>query len=114
MRFRSTADYVEMAMLREGASEEEFKLRPPAIEGTPDVAIRVNRAILGNCAGDSQTAEQLSPWLVKLLQARVAGMAAAVRGSSTESADDVTQWSIDRDWVAMEFTEGGRRVSPEK
>ena len=113
-RYRSTADYVEMAMLREGASAEEFKLRPPSIEGKPDFAIRVNRAILGTTIGDSKTAEQLSPWLVKLLHARVAGMAAAARGSSTESADDVTQWSIDRDWVAMEFTEGGRSLSPEK
>jgi hypothetical protein len=112
MRFRSTTDYVEMAMLREGASAEEYKLRPPSIEGNPDFAIRLNRAILGTAIGDSQTAEQLSPWLVKLLQARVAGMASAARGSSTESAGDVTQWSINRDWVAMEFTDGGRSDSP--
>jgi hypothetical protein len=111
MRFRSTTDYVEMAMLREGASAEEMKLRPPSIEGKPDFAIRVNRAILGTALGDSQTAEQLSPWLLRLLQARVASMAAAARGPSTESSDDITQWSINRDWVAMDFTGGGRSVS---
>jgi hypothetical protein len=103
-----------MAMLRGGASAEELKLRPPTIEGKPDVAIRVNRAILGTALGDSQTAEQLSPWLAKLLKARVAGLAAAARGSSVQAADDVTQWSVDRDWVAMEFTDGGRSASPRR
>jgi hypothetical protein len=48
---------------------------------------------------------------LKLLKARVAGMAAAARGSSQDLADDVTQWSINRDWVAMEFTDGGRSVA---
>jgi len=112
MRFRSTTDYVEMATIREGASAEELKLRPPTIEGSPDFAIRVNRALLGTTLGDSQTAEQLSPWLVKMLQARVAAMSAAARGTSVQSADDITQWSIGRDWVAMEFTAGGRKISP--
>lgn len=57
VRYRSTPDYVEMAMIPKGATAEELNLRPPAISGKPDFAIRVNRALLGRfeCRREKQS-----------------------------------------------------------
>ncbi len=46
MRFRSNTDSVEIAMVRRSASQEERGLRPPAVIGNPDVAVRVHQALL--------------------------------------------------------------------
>jgi hypothetical protein len=107
MRFRSTIDYVEIALIREGASPEELSLRPPPIDGSPDFAIRVNRALLGATVGDLQIAQQLAPPLAKILQARVAVAAAAAAKSTADPADRATKWSITHDWVAMDFNHTG-------
>ena len=40
-----------MAMIRREANNEERKLRPPMIDGNPDVAVRVHRAMLDSCDG---------------------------------------------------------------
>jgi hypothetical protein len=111
MRYRSTTNYVEMAMIRQGASAEELSLRPPSIEGEPDFAIRVNRALLGTTIGDSQLAQQLAPLLVKVLAARIRAKALTAGKSESESTDDATKWSIDQLWLAMDFKDADHRGS---
>ena len=108
-RYRSTKDYVEMAMIRQGASAEEFSLRPPQVEGEPDFAIRVNRALFGTTIGDSELTQQLAPVLVKLLAARIKAKAVAAGKSESKSTDN-TKWSLDKLWLAMDYKDAGRRA----
>jgi uncharacterized protein (DUF2267 family) len=111
MRFRSTANYVEMAMVRQGASAEESSLRPPPVDGEPDLAIRVNRALFGATIGDSQLSQQFAPLLVKALEARIKAKAVASGKTAVASTDDGTKWSMDQLWLAMDFTDPARQVS---
>lgn len=111
MRYRSTTDYVEMAMIRAGATSEELNLRPPTISGNPDFAIRVNRSLFGTTIGDSDLVKQLAPSLVKLLEARVMAKSLAAGGLEAESTSAATRWSIDRDWLVMDFTEADPAIS---
>ena len=70
MRYRSTPDYIEMAMIRQNATAEELSLRPPMVVGDPDFAIRVNRGLFGQAIADSELAETLAPLAVKLFGSR--------------------------------------------
>jgi SLA1 homology domain 1, SHD1 len=109
-RYRSTPNYVEMAMIRQGASPEELRLRPPPVDGEPDFAIRVNRALLGTTIGDSQLTQQLTPLLFKLLEARVMAKAIAAGKPVVGTPGNSTKWSLDQNWLVMDFADTGRQV----
>ena len=105
MRFRSTNDYVEMAMVRSDATAEERSLRPPAIEGTPDFAIRVHRTLITSALADPEVTETLAPAFGRLLNARIAESATAAIAADTTAADDSTKWSVGLDWLTLDFKE---------
>jgi hypothetical protein len=101
VRFRCRPESVEMAILREDATPEERKLRPPPAAESADVSVRVHRTLLTSALADPQLLEQLMPLFTKLLEARAGGENA--NGSAPT-------WSIDLNWVSMDFdkkAEGG-------
>jgi hypothetical protein len=104
MRFRSNTDSVEMAMVRQAATAEERKLRPPRVEGDPDVAVRVHRTLLTRAITDPQVRQSLAPLFGKLLKARMEQGKAAVLGKQTDGPDDA-KWSLDAEWLTMDFAD---------
>jgi hypothetical protein len=108
MRFRSCPECVEMAMIRREANDEERKLRPPMIDGNPDVAVRMHRATLTRAMADPQVREDLGPLFVKILNARFAQNADAGSKTEKKSPVDTTKWSFDVDWLAMDFIASAR------
>jgi hypothetical protein len=109
MRYRSTPEYVEMAMIRDDASAEEYALRPPPVTGDPDFAIRVNRNLFGTAIADSDFSQQLGPLVVQLLEARFVDKAIAIVAPGAKPTKNPTNWSIDRNWLSMEFTDTDRQ-----
>lgn len=108
MRYRSTPDYIEMAMIRQNATAEELSLRPPMVVGDPDFAIRVNRGLFGQAIADSELSETLAPLAVQLLGSRFVEKALAAAAPKAEQLAESAKWSIDHDWVALEFTDVAR------
>jgi hypothetical protein len=100
-RFRTTADYVEMVMMRPDATAEEYSLRPPEVQGSPDIALRVSRSIMRQAIADTELSAELSPLLGKLLDARVINRALAM------ARDATTDWSIHTHWIALDYTQAG-------
>jgi hypothetical protein len=103
MRFRSSADCAEFAMVRREANTEERKIRPPIVEGNPDVAVRVHRAMLTRAISDPQVRDDLAPRFVELLKARFQRNAEARRKVDNESPTDTTKWTFDPDWLVLDF-----------
>jgi hypothetical protein len=110
VRLRSTPDYVEMAMVRRDASDEELSVRPPAVQGNPDVAVRVQRMVLGSAITDLQVSQHFASWLAKFASA---GVAKTINASfnGNEAAASSTRWSIDSNWLAFEYTDPKRQAT---
>jgi SLA1 homology domain 1, SHD1 len=108
MRFRSSPECVEMAMIRREATSEERKLRPPMIDGNPDVAVRMHRAMLTRAMTDPKIRDDLAPLFVKLLNARFAQKKDSGSKAEKTSPPDTTKWSFDSDWLAMDFMDSVR------
>ncbi len=108
VRFRTNADSVEMAMIRIDAGLEEHKLRPPMVEGNPDVAVRVHRTLLVRAIADPQVREDLTPLLAKLLQTRITVKELRKIEDEGLRLAESTKWSIDPDWLTLDFTDSSR------
>jgi hypothetical protein len=108
VRFRSTVDYVEMAMIRRGATDEELSLRPPQVEGSPDVAVRVQRVALGHAMVDPQINQNIAPWLAKIAAAHAARTTSA-SFTPTDVVPNSIKWSIDTNWLTFDFTDPKRQ-----
>jgi SLA1 homology domain 1, SHD1 len=109
MRFRSSADCVEVAMIRREANTEERKLRPPVVEGNPDVAVRLHRALLTRAIADPQLRDDLAPRFVQLLNARIRQKAeAGPKADDKEMPTDTTKWAFNLDWLVLDFIDSAR------
>jgi SLA1 homology domain 1, SHD1 len=111
VRFRSTPDYVEMAMVRDGATAKELSLLPPAIEGHPDIAVRVHRIVLNRAIAEAETSRKLTPLLVQLLNAHVAANGSAQDTAARMRPADLANWSVDHDWLTFDFTDAKRQAT---
>lgn len=103
MRFRSCPDCIEIAMIRREANTEERKLRPPTVDGNPDVAVRVHRAMLTRAMADPQVRNDWAPAFIKVLNARFGQKEDASSKADKKSPVDNTKWAFDLDWLAMDF-----------
>jgi hypothetical protein len=103
MRFRSSADCVEVAMVRREANTEERNLRPPIVEGNPDVAVRVHRAMLTRAVADPQVRDNWGPAFIKALNARFGQNENANSKTDKKSPTDTTKLAFDLDWLVMDF-----------
>jgi hypothetical protein len=107
-RYRTTSDYVEMAMIRRGASPEECSLRPPAVTEDPDIAVRLNRSMLRGKLADTELSVSLAPLLLRVLDARAVKQAIAAIGTDSSQLVDSTKWSIEPNWVTLDYTDAER------
>jgi hypothetical protein len=105
MRFRSSIECVEMAMVRPEATTDERKLRPPGVKGNPDVAVRVHRAMLSRAIADPQVRDSLAPQFVKLLDARFKQNRDGSSQRERKPSADLTKWSINLDWLSLDFND---------
>ena len=110
VQFRSTADYVEVAMVRDGATLDELSLQPPAVEGNPDIAVRVHRTVIGSALADPQITQKLAQLLVKLLEVRIAQKALTIVGMGADLPATSTKWKVDLNWLAVDFTDVNREA----
>jgi hypothetical protein len=106
VRFRTNQDSVEMAMVRVGAGVDERKLRPPVVEGNPDVAVRVHRALLVRAIADAQVRDDLAPLFASLLKKRLDPSEVATLESQSARLAESTKWSIGPDWLTLDFDDG--------
>ena len=109
VQFRSTPGYAEMALGRYGSDVKAASLPPPPVQGNPDVAIRVHRTLLARA--DCQIAS-LTPVLLKLLKARIAERAAGVLDAREEQPSNPTKWSLNPNWLALDYTDLQRQSTP--
>jgi len=105
MRFRTNKDSVEMAMVRVDAGDAERKLRPPVVEGNPDVAVRVHRVMLTRAMTDPQLREDLVPLFTKLLKGRSDRKELVAAGGKAAQAAESTKWAINLDWLTLDFND---------
>jgi hypothetical protein len=100
-----------MAMLREDATAEERKLRPPVATDDADISVRVHRTLFTTALEDPQLLEMLSPLFKKLLEARSAKVKkgqAIPRISEVDIALSEPKWSFDLEWISVDFSDGER------
>lgn len=102
IRLRTNTDSIEIAMVRLNAADAERRLRPPGVQGNPDVALRVHRAVLTHAVADRQVREDLVPLFTKLLNGRI-DSGKLVAAGKLEQVAEATKWSIDPDWLALDF-----------
>jgi hypothetical protein len=108
MRFRSSPECVEVALIRREANTEERQLRPPTVDGNPDVALRVHRAMLTRAMADPQVRDSWAPVFVKILNARFGQNEDAKSKPDRKPTPDTTKWAFDLDWLAMDFVDSTR------
>lgn len=108
VRYRCRKDCVEMALLREDATAEERKLRPPPALQDSDISVRVHRTLFTSAVEDPQLVQNLAPLLAKLLEARTRQGDKSERSPNggTQNAD--TKWAVDLDWVSLDFKDTNR------
>jgi hypothetical protein len=106
VRFRSSPQYVEVAILRENATPAERKLRPPMPTADSDVAVRVHRSLFTTALQDPQFMQNLSPFFDKLLQARALEEREARTRAEAEAA--APKWNFDLEWLSLDFTDVDR------
>ena len=105
VRYRCKTECVEMGLVREDATADERKLRPPVALEDSDVSVRLHRSLLTSAIEDPQLVQTLAPMLTRLLDA----LANQDRG--TDSALAIARnmkWAIDRNWLSLDFKEGSR------
>jgi SLA1 homology domain 1, SHD1 len=105
MRFRSNIDSVEMAIVRVAANGDERKLRPPRVQGDPDVAVRVHRSLLSRAIADPELRENLAPLFGNVLNARIEQVASVAMGADKDAPADTSQWSFDMHWLTLDYTD---------
>ncbi len=108
MRFRSSPECVEVAVIRREANTEERKLRPPTVDGNPDVAVRVHRAMLTRAIADPEVRDNWAPTFIKVLNARFRQNEDAKSKADKKPAPDTTKWAFNLDWLAMDFMDSAR------
>ena len=108
VRFRCRAECVEMALIREDATAEERKLRPPPALDNSDVSVRVHRTLLTSAIKDPQLIQNLAPLLTKLLEARTNQEGNAGRTLATGAQNTDAKWAIDLEWVSLDFKDVNR------
>jgi hypothetical protein len=101
--FRSTADHVEVAMRRPGATREEWAITPPAVEGDPDIVVHAHRTIVRRAVGDPEIRATIQPLLSRLLKARKRNRALPVGAKSDDPPNFRFSWSADRNWLVVEY-----------
>ena len=69
VRYRCKTECVEMGLVREDATADERKLRPPVALEDSDVSVRLHRSLLTSAIEDPQLVQTLAPMLTRLLDA---------------------------------------------
>jgi hypothetical protein len=108
VRFRCRTEYLEMAILREDATAEERKLRPPPAQANSDVSVRVHRTLLTSAIEDPQLMQDLTPLFSQLLDARANQVAEAGRTAANAAQDPDAKWAFDLEWVSLDFKDPTR------
>jgi hypothetical protein len=108
-RYRTTPDCIEITLVRNNASPEELAVLP-AIEGNPQIALRVHRSILGlslakQLAGNATTAS-----FVNFLETRIAQKEVSILG--TDVPADAIKCSADPNWLAVDFRNANGDSAP--
>jgi hypothetical protein len=108
VRFRSSKDSVEVAILREDATAEEHKLRPPPAKEDSDIAVRVHRTLFTTAMEDPELMQNLSPLFQKLLEARADPL--ENDRAKTASGGDAPNpsWEVNRGWLSLDFKDTNR------
>ncbi len=106
LRFRSMPEFVDVTMYRSEGTPEERKMAPPAIEGRPQIALRVHRSVVGRALTDPKIREMIQPLFDSLLQNSTEQKTA----SSTKVSPPVVQlrWSPDSAWLMLDYQGEGQ------
>jgi len=103
LRFRSNADYAELAMIRSDARPQEWELRPPRVEGNPDVAIRVNRSLVGRILADAELSRQWAPLIASFSNGALGSNASVIFASDKEPIGR-PKVSMEGNWVTIDLS----------
>jgi hypothetical protein len=109
-RLRSTTENVELGMMVvEGVGAESLRLRPPAVIGKPDLAIRINRALFDDetNAGLEQVQEVAEMFLEKLKSSLSLKFAEKGIGDN-----DTVEWRLEPDWLVIDYSVTREGSSP--
>jgi hypothetical protein len=104
LRLRSMADKVELGMIVvEGVSAEALRMRPPSVVGDPDLAIRINRSLLGEMANaNEQELQEVARAAVESLKS---GRAAQVAKKALKAGEDEqVQFRLEPDWLIIDYS----------
>jgi hypothetical protein len=108
VRFRCRPESVEMAILREDATTDERKLRPPPARVGADVSIRVHRTLFTSAIDDPQLLQEMAPLFTKLLDARAKQERETRQQTMNTSNESEPKWAIDLEWLSLDFEDPGR------
>ena len=75
--------------------DAEWRQIAASVDGTPDVAVRVQRSLLTRAFGDSKLREKIAPLLGDAAQPRVA-----------ETDLKIAKWAIGDSWVTLDLAMG--------
>jgi hypothetical protein len=95
LQSRSTADHIELAYGRGFLPDDEWRQIAQSVDGTPDVAVRVQRSLLARAFGDPKLRERIAPLLGNTAQHQVAN-----------TNLKVAKWAIGELWVTLDLAMG--------
>ena len=105
VHYRSTPDYVEVVMHRNGATPDELQMQPPEIAGNPHIVVRIHRLVLRRAVTDPEIRKTIRPLLSGLLKAQTPQRTLMAAGEGQGPPQYQFAWSIDRNWLVVEYTE---------
>ena len=105
VQFRTTDDCVELALMPSGVQLCNPDCALPKIDGSPAIALRVNRCVITGAASTWDSAPTVALLAVNALQDSLVENASAILPFGKSQADANTNWSLGVDWLAFDIAD---------
>jgi hypothetical protein len=100
LQSRSTEDHIELAYCRGDVNADEWQQIAASVDGTPDVAVRVQRTLLTRAFGDAKLRKRIAPLLSGASHQRLA-----------DTNFRIAKWAIGDPWVTLDLDMGGAQAT---
>lgn len=106
IHFSSTAKHLDIVMHRPQATPEEIDLAPPAIDGDPDLAVRVHRVVVRHALSTTALKHMVQTLLGDMRASSSIRPIRTVTTAATEAVALHLKWSPDRNWLTLDHVDG--------
>jgi hypothetical protein len=108
MRSRSTPDYIELAVCRTGADGCDTAFDSVAVDGNPDIAIRLHQSVVAAAFRNVELRAKIAPYVGNAFSIRAVSLPFLAKSEPTETK--AGNWSMSGEWLVFDLS--GSAVPP--